>query len=76
MWFLETNLHVKIGSGTCMHNLISDHLAVCTCLGVNKCLDQTTMGCASKLGPARLLHSDQGVHAAAAAALVLFFVRC
>lgn len=44
------------------------------CLSVNKGLDQTTVGCASKLGPARLLRSDQGVHAAVA--LVLFFARC
>lgn len=56
-----------------MHNFISAHW-LCARLTVNKGLDQTTMGCASELGPARLLHSDQGVHAAVA--LILFFARC
>lgn len=68
--FLETNLNVKIGSGTCMHNFISAHW-LCARFGINRGLDQTTKGCASNLGPARLLHSDQGIHAAVT--FVLFF---
>lgn len=64
---------MKIGSGTCMHNFISAHW-LCARLSVNKGLDQNTMDCASKLGPAKLLHSDQGVRAAVA--LVFFFARC
>lgn len=74
MWLLETNLNVKIGSGSCMHNFISAHWLPARCLSVNKGLDQTTMSCAGKLGPVRLLHSGRGVHAAVA--LVLFFARC
>lgn len=46
-------------------------LAVCTCLSINRDLDQTTMDCATNLGPARLLHSDQGIHAAVTFVLFL-----